>query len=106
MARITSLLDPELAGSEPSTTPSTACRPACLVDPIVVFLSVAGDGLVVKVDSRRDLQGDDESDNPVNHETEGRPPPSLGNVSAPVLPQILDPVARITEHEKPGWSSD
>src|SRR5205814_701177 len=34
------------------------------------------------------------------------PPTSLGNVSAPVLPQILCSVARVAEHEKPGWSRD
>src|SRR6266498_2329845 len=111
MARITSVPDPELADSEPSTGPSTAGvamptgRPACLVDSMVCP-SVLGDGLLVKVDSRHDLHGNDESNDPVDNQTEGGPPASLGNVSAPVLPQILGPVARIAQHEKPGRSRD
>jgi len=48
---------------------------------------------LVKVNAGDDLDGDDCRDGPVDHKTERRPPPCVGHKLAPVLPEVLEPVA-------------
>jgi hypothetical protein len=43
---------------------------------------------------------------PVNDKAERRPPASVGNKVAPVLPEVLDPMAGKAEHEQPCRSGD
>jgi len=48
---------------------------------------------------------DDRCDDPIDDEAKGRPPPGISNVSASMLPQVLDP-CRIADHKEPGRSAD
>jgi hypothetical protein len=56
----------------------------------------------VELNTRHDLDGDDRGGDPVDHEAERRPPPSICNEVTSVLPEILEPVTRNAEDENHG----
>jgi len=61
---------------------------------------------VVKVNAGADLDGDDCRDRPVDHKTERRPPPCVGNKLTAVLPEVLEPVAGKADDKQPRCSGD
>jgi hypothetical protein len=54
--------------------------------------------LMVEVDADGDQQDEDRGGDPVDDEAERRPPASVGNIVAPVLPKVLEPMAGEAEH--------
>jgi hypothetical protein len=61
---------------------------------------------LVKVDAGGDQHDENGGGDPVNDKAERRPPASVGNKVAPVLPEVLDPMAGKAEHEQPRRSGD
>jgi hypothetical protein len=60
----------------------------------------------VKVDASDDLDGDDCRDHPVDHKTERRPPPCVGDELTAVLPEVLEPVAGKADDKEPRCAGD
>jgi hypothetical protein len=55
----------------------------------------------VELNTRHDLDGNDSGGAPVDYEAERWPPTGIRNEVTPVLPEILEPVARKADNEQP-----
>ena len=62
--------------------------------------------LVMKSGSCNDLGGENHGDEPVHGGAKRRPPPCVGHVVAPLLPEVLETVAGVAKDKEPGRSGD
>ena len=61
---------------------------------------------MVEVDADGDQHHKDRRDDPVDDQAERRPPASIGDIVAPVLPEVLDPMAGEASDQHPRRSGD
>jgi len=61
---------------------------------------------VVELDPDGDEHDQDRRDDPVDDQAERRPPASVGDKVAPVLPQVLGPMAGEAGHQQPRRPGD
>jgi hypothetical protein len=61
---------------------------------------------MVEVDPGGDEDDEDRCDDPVDDQAERRPPASVGHLVAPVLPQVLKPMAGEAGHQQPRRPGD
>src|SRR5690349_2494711 len=87
-------------GPDPSTSGSGRC--VVLGGTAVVTIAMPPFGESSEVDPSGYLDDEDRRDHEVDRGAERRPPSGVGHEVSPLLPVVLETVARVPDHEQPG----